>query len=173
MARFLHQFDTFTIRRNRNFLLALSWALGLGFGALTFRYGQDRIVSLMPSVLLSRLSIVGLAASALLPFLLSVIAVYYAVPLTLTIICFAKAFLYAYISCGICQAFGDSGWLVRWLLLFVDNLTIPVLYLYWLRHISGCRRFRPEVTVLYLAVLIVMILTGHACIPPLVMAISF
>lgn len=173
MARFLHQFDTYTFRRNWVVLLALSWILGLGFGGLTFRYGMDHLVSLMPSVLSSRLSIVGLASSALLPFLFSVFAVYFSHPWVLTIICFTKAFLYAYVSCGVYQAFGDYGWLVHWLLLFADTLCIPVLFLYWLRHLSGYRRFRFWTTAAYLTALAGIILTGYYLVSPLIGALIF
>lgn len=173
MARFLHQYDTFTFRRIRHILLALSWALGLGFGALTFRYGKDHLVSLMPSVLSGRLSIVGLASSGILPFLLSVFAVYYSVPWILIIVCFVKAFLYAYISCGVYSVFPSGTWLIHWLLLFVDTLSIPVLYLYWHRYISGCRGFRIGTTLGYLAVLLGIIALGYLILIPLTAAISF
>lgn len=173
MARFLHRFDTFTFRRSRHVLLALSWVFGLGFGALTFRYGKDQLLSLMPPVLSSRWSIVGLAASSFLPFLFSVFAVYISFPLLLTLICFSRAFLYAYIACGIQCCFGDAGWLVRWLLLFSDTLSIPVLYLYWQRHISGCRSFRMASAVGYLTILGLISALGYFLTAPLTAALSF
>ncbi len=173
MARFLHHFDTSTFRLNRNVLLALSWIFGLGFGALVFRYGKDHIVSLMPSVLSSRLSIVGLASCSVLPFLFSVLAVYFSVPPLLMPICFFKAFLYAYVSCGVYGAFYHAGWLLHLLLLFVDTLSIPVLYLYWQRHISGCRAFRFGTAGLYLAILLGIISLGHYFITPLIGTLSF
>lgn len=173
MARFLHQFDTFTIRKNHTFYLALSWAFGLGFGALTFRYGKDHLISLMPSVLSSRLSIVGLASAAILPFLFSVFAVYASIPWLMTIFCFAKAFLYTYISCGIYALFGSARWLLQGLLLCVDTMSIPVLYLYWLRHITGCRPFRFSAAAGYLAVLIGIVILGYYWISPLTAVILF
>ena len=172
MARFLHSFNTSAFH-GRNILLAVSWTLGLGFGALAFRYGVDHIVSLMPSLLSSRLSIVGLAASALLPFLFSVFAVYFSVPLLLIVICFAKAFLFAYISCGIHGYFVHAGWLVHWLVLFVDAFSIPVLYLYWQQHISGVRCFRFRTAGIYLASLLLIITLGQQFLAPVTGALSF
>ena len=136
----------------------MSWILGLGFGGLAFGYGKDHLVSLMPLVLSSQLSIVGLCACALLPYLFSVFAVYLSLPWMLIPICFAKACSFAYISCGVYQVFGSGSWLVHWLLLFVDTMSIPVLYLYWLRHISGFRSFRFGVATVYLAALICIII---------------
>ena len=173
MAWFLHPFDTFTLRRKRHILLALSWMLGLGLGALVFRYEKQHITALMPSVLCSQSSIIGLAASALLPFLLSAVAVYLSFPLFLIPICFSKAFLYAYISCGIYHFFCSAGWLIHGLLLFVDTLSIPVLYLYWLRHISGFRYFHPASTGIYFAALVLIITLGYHWIMPLTVALSF
>lgn len=172
MARFMHSFNTSTFRR-RNILLAMSWTFGLGSGALAFRYGGDHIVSLMPSLLSSRLSIVGLAASALLPFLFSVFAVYFSAPLLLIVVCFAKAFLFAYISCGIHGCFVEAGWLVHWLALFVDAFSIPVLYLYWQQHISGVRCFRIRTAGVYLALLLLIITLGHRFLGPVTGALSF
>lgn len=173
MARFFHQCDTFTRRRFHYAALAFSWVIGLGFGALTFGYGKDSLVSLMPSALSSRLSIVGLLSSTLLPFLFSVFAVYISVPQVLIVICLAKAFLYAYISCGVYQAFGSAGWLAHWILMFTDTLSIPVLYLFWLRHVSGCRRFRAGGTGLYLVLLLLIAITGHFFLAPLFGVLSF
>ena len=173
MARFLHSFIAFILRRKRHILLALSWSLGLGAGALTFRYGRNHLASLMPSVFSSRSSIVGYASSALLPFLFSVTAVYFSIPLLLAVVCFIKAFLYAYVSCGVYHCFGNEAWLIHWLLLFADTLSVPLLYLYWQRHISGFRVFHPVSTGVYLTLLLLIIALGYLGITPLMGAISF
>lgn len=34
------------------------------------------------------------------------------------------------------SAYGSAGWLVRWLLMFSDILTLPLLCLFWLRAFS-------------------------------------
>ena len=170
MVRFLH---SFTFLRKQHPLLMISWILGLGFGGLAFGYGKDHIVSLMPLAPNSQLSIVGLCSSAFLPYLFSVFAVYVSVPWMLIPICFGKAFLYTYVSCGVWAAFGQAGWLIHWLMLFVDTMSLPVLLLYWLRHISGTHGFRSGATAMYFTVLATIIILGYGVLAPLLGAISF
>lgn len=130
-------------RRERNcsqFILAFSWLSGLLCGAFALLSADNRIISLMRSVALAPVSIVGLLCAILFPFLFSASAVYFSKPGWLFPISFGKAFLFAYVSTGIVQAFGSAGWLIRFLLLFGNCASIPVLYWFWLRHLPGCRR---------------------------------
>ena len=141
MARFLHSFDSLTIRKADHILLAFSWLLGLGAGGLVFRDTGDSIASLMRLAAVSQMSIVGLFFNILLPFLLSAFAVYIGLPKLLLIVCFGKAFTYAFVACGIFACYDGSGWLIRWLLLFSDSCSLVLLYGYAMRHISGAGRF--------------------------------
>ena len=47
----------------------------------------------------------------------------------------------SYVSLGVMQCSGSAGWLVRWLLVFSASLASPLMYLYWLRHLTGGRWF--------------------------------
>lgn len=49
---------------------------------------------------------------------------------------FAKAFAVSYVGIGICFAWGEAGWLVRWLLMFSSIHDAPLLYGFWLRHVG-------------------------------------
>ena len=141
MARFLHLIDSLTIRKADHILLAFSWLLGLGAGGFVSRNAGDHIVSLMRLAPMCQMSIVGLFFNILLPFLLSAFAVYVGLPKLMLIICFGKAFTYAFVVCGIFACYDGSGWLIRWLLLFSDSCSLVLLYGYALRHISGACRF--------------------------------
>ena len=46
-----------------------------------------------------------------------------------------------FVSLGVMRCGGSAGWLVRWLLVFSASLASPLMYLYWLRHLTGRRRF--------------------------------
>ncbi len=167
MARFLHSIDSFTFRKYNPFFLALSWILGLGYGVFVFRNTGSDLVSLMPLAVMRQPSIFGLLLSSVLPFLFSAFAVYICVPGLLLVISFVKAFLLAYVSCGIFSAFGSCGWLIRWLLLFTDLIGTVFLYLYWLRHISGVRVFSFRRFAGYLSVLFLTLWVDISCISPL------
>lgn len=128
-------------RKGSTLFLAFFWFLGLAFGILFFLLSGDSFVSLMRGTLTSSVSIIRVLCVSLLPFLLSAFAVFISEPRLLLLICFGKAFLFSFVSFGVIQAFGSAGWLVRWLLLFSDCASVPVLYWFWLRNISGNSRF--------------------------------
>lgn len=141
MARFLHSIHSFAVRRKQRVFLAFSWFLGLGAGGVIFRLSGEHISSLMPLAAASQLSIVSLFLWISLPFLLTAYAVYVSKPCILPVICFFRAFLYGYMLCGVFYAFGDSGWLIRWLLLFTDTCSCTLLYGFAAWHVSGLRGF--------------------------------
>ena len=143
MARFFHFFSSFTFRRNPGWFLALAWVMGLGFGGLIFCYTGEHISSLMPLAADSQLSIFGLFLSTSLPFLLCAAAVLLSMPRLLPVIGFFRAFSYAYVLCAVFAAFGNSGWLVRFLLLFTPTAGCLLLYGYLGRYASGFRHFSP------------------------------
>ena len=137
MARFLHSFDTFTLRKFPKMFLALSWLLGLGLGGLAFRYAGEPMLSLMPLAVNSQLSIVSLFLSTSLPFLLCAFSAHFIHPRLVMLVCFVKATLYGFAICGVDAAFGDSGWLIRLLLLFTASLACVLLYSYANRLVSA------------------------------------
>lgn len=117
--------------------LGVSWLSGMVLGTLTANATKDDLIPMIQSSICSPVSIIGLLAAALLPFLLSAFAVLMSEPWLLLIISTFKAFSFSFCACGVSLAFGQSGWLVRFLFLFSDLCLVPLLYFYWLRHISG------------------------------------
>lgn len=164
MARVLHSFHSFCIRKWDKFLLALFWALGLSLGGFGFRYCGSTLFSQMPLAVICQPSIFGLLISSILPFLFSAFAVYIHAPWLIFGICFMKAFSLAYISSGIFAAFTTAGWLVRWLFLFTDLISTAALYHYCHRHISGVRKFSPICLAVYAAVLFLTIEVDYSFI---------
>lgn len=126
-------------RKGCRFFLACFWLSGALCGILASLSAGRTLVSLMRGTLFVPVSIVGMLCATALPFLLSAFAVFLSRPVLLLTICFGKAFLFAFVSMGIFQAFGSAGWLLRWFLLFSDYASVPLLYWFWLRHISGER----------------------------------
>lgn len=139
MARFFCSGLPHWWRKGCRFFLAFSWLAGLACGILVYLSAGNFLLSLMRSTLYVPVSIVGLLCVTTFPFLLSAFAVFLSKPVLLLPICFGKAFLFAFASIGILQAFGSAGWLLRWLLLFSDCASIPLLYWFWLRYLPGYR----------------------------------
>lgn len=141
MARLLHRNFPHLFRKWNSVLLALYWCAGLIFGGIGFRCTGNSFLSLMRMVPGGPVSIVSLLTSLLLPFLFSAFAVSCSMPRLLYGVCFFRAFLFSFVSCGTAAAFGSAGWLVWLIFMLPDVVCAAVLYLYCLRHISGHRRF--------------------------------
>ena len=124
-------------------LLALSWLIGMLLGIPAALAASDFLVPMMRESIGCSVSIPGLLAATLLPFLFSAYAVSLSEPWLLLIISTLKAFSYSFCACGVSLAFGQSSWLVRFLFLFSDHCLIPLLYLYWLRHIRAKAKTSP------------------------------
>ena len=50
----------------------------------------------------------------------------------LAAVVFLKAFLFAYTGAAILILYPVSGWLLRWLLMFSDMVTMPILWFLWI-----------------------------------------
>ncbi len=131
--RFLGWFRRDTVR------LWLVWFLGLTMGTICARYADPTYYAMMRLAASGRMSIVGLAASVLLPFLISAYAVLIDKPGLLLGVCTCKAFSFGYSGTLARGAFGTAGWLIQPLLQFTQICMIPVLCCFCLRHISGRR----------------------------------
>lgn len=155
MARFLHH-DFSCLRRKAPVLFLASFYLaGLISGILLFRQAEPS-ASLMRGAFPCAVSIVHLLSVSVLPFLFSAAAVYFSKPHLLYGIAFGKALTFSFVFAWATQAFAEAGWLARALLMFTDLGTMPLLLLYWLRHIPGARRFSgAEFGLLLVAVLFI------------------
>lgn len=142
---FCQDFSSFHCKLKPNFL-AYAWISGLLLGAVFSVSADDLLTSTMRAAVSGSMSISGLIAVILLPLLLSAYAVYYSQPILLVSVVFLKAFLFGYTGAGILFLYPASGWLIQWLLMFSDMMTLPILWLVWLsgsltsppRRIVGC-----------------------------------
>lgn len=134
-------FSAFFQRKGYRFLLAFCWIGGLICGMGLCRAAGPTFSSWMRRACDCPVSIGRLSAITLLPFLLSAAAVYASRPGLLYGITFCKGCALSFAATAVHIGWGNAGWLARWLLCFGSLLTAPLLYGYWLRHISGRRPF--------------------------------
>ena len=134
-ARFFSNITSW-LRKYNPVFLALSWCIGLICGIQAARTASDTLIPLIREAVGRPVSIPGLLSVNVLPFLLSAYAVSSSEPWLLLIISSAKAFIFSFCAYGVRLAFGQSSWLVRFLFLFSDSCLIPILLLFWLRHIG-------------------------------------
>jgi len=140
-------------RKGAALILASSFLLGHLLGVCFSCIASDPFFSAMRAAVSSRVSITGLLAAMVLPFLFSAFAVYIKQPMLLIPIAFVEAFLFSCLGYGIYAACGSAGWLVVILVMFGQFGALPLLYWYWHFHISG-RVFDPSRFCLVLAVLL-------------------
>ena len=141
MAQHFHRNKPAWWRKYSFLFLAFCWIAGLLSGASVYLAAEDSLNSLMRSAVMRPVSIVSLLCVTMFPFLISAFAVYISEPWLLLIVSFGDAFVLSFVSLGVVQCSGSAGWLVRWLLVFSASLASPLKYLYWLRHLTGHRRF--------------------------------
>ena len=120
--------------------LAFVWLAGLLLGSALAMSPGSTSDSLMRSVFSSTVSISGLLATLYLPLLFSAFAVYISQIWLLIPICFFKALFFSYIAAKFSLLLLSGSWLFRFLFLFSDCLTVPVLYLIWYRAFHRDRR---------------------------------
>lgn len=166
MARFLHHDFPAWWRRGAAALLALSFVLGLVLGALLFLSAENDSTSLMRMAKNGPVSIVGLLSVSFLPFLISAFAVYVSQPWLLPVIALCKGASFSLVSLGVTAAYGSAGWLMRLLLMFSDLCALPLLLFFWLRYISGERRFTAWSACRYLAALLTVGSIDYCLISP-------
>lgn len=153
-------------RKKGRLLLASFWCAGLFFGIYGYLTAGTPFLSWMRGVVPGSVSIVGLLGITVFPFLISALAVFFSTPWLLLLVCFCKAFLFSFVSLGIWQAFGSAGWLARLLWMFSDCIGIPLLYGFWLRHLSGDRAVGGLETGCYLAAFVLLGSVDYRIISP-------
>ncbi len=117
--------------------LWLAFCAGLLLGFLCAVRDGPSYFSVMRLAASCRMSIVGLCASLLLPFLLAVYAASNRQIGLICLICGCKAFGFAYIGHMARGAFGSAGWLIQPVLQFHQICFLPVLCGFCLRYAPG------------------------------------
>lgn len=137
MDRFLHPHFLTISRKPSIPVLAFVWILGLLSGCLLSARAGTSFFLTMRTADFRGVSIIGLLSVFVLPLLFSALAVFIDQIWLLVPIAFAKAFCFSFLAFGITAAFDGAGWLIRWLLMFSDCCSLPLLWWYWLRSVSG------------------------------------
>lgn len=123
-------------RRTSARFLAFSFLTGFLFGIYAGVFQDASLFPMMCGIINDSVSIVCLIGILLIPFVISASA-FWIDPAFLFPICFLRAFLYAFIHLTLLRHYSDCGFVIRWLILTSDCLSLPLLYLFWYRRISG------------------------------------
>lgn len=127
--------------------LLLIWIAGSASGILFALMIHADVRPMLYDAISQPLSLIDILVVDLLPFLICTLAVSCSEIWVLPVVSFLKASAFSFTACAISMAFGESGWLIRFLLLFSNTLLLPVFCLYCQRYIRGnkasafCERF--------------------------------
>ena len=147
--------ETFRLTRAHK-LVFLSFLAGMGilfYGIIKYQWYMTEIAAVFLGVTLAAAYFGKLqlneATDAMIAGAQSMVGVCILMALARSIVIVATdghildgdAFVLSFVSLGVMRCGGSAGWLVRWLLVFSASLASPLMYLYWLRHLTGRRRF--------------------------------
>ncbi len=131
MTDFAYNRISGVLLRKYRLLLCACWLLGLCAGGFLGLLFEPFSFSMMRSAAVQSVSIVGLFLSALFPLVFTYFSVYLHKPIIIFLVCLFKAVAFGFSGTVIAKYFGDSGWLMQFLLLFSDSCVLPVLFLVW------------------------------------------
>ncbi len=151
-------------RKSIPIILAYVWVSGLWFGIFTSVNAVD--FSLRHIALPEAVSLVGLLYVNILPVLLTVYASLFR-PHWVFLICFSRAFLFSFVSMSIFRTYGEGGWLLRYLFLFSDLVTMPIFYWIWLKGCTGSVFLSKYLTAFFFFCLLISV-SEHCIIAPLI-----
>lgn len=130
----------FAENRKFNFcavILAFYWFLGACFGIYLASASSEYNLSLMPILLTSNVSILGMLVVFTFPFVIAAVLAYFSLRHFLYFLGFCKAFCFSFASSCIFCFFGSAGWLMHALIMFSDTLLSVLLFWFLLRYIAG------------------------------------
>ena len=172
MVRFFHNIFLHQQRRVTAIILAFAFYAGILAGAFFALLTDTSYFLMMRTAANYRVSIAVLLPSAVLPLLFSAFAVYISQSWLLIPIAFLKAFLFGFLSFGLITLNSDSGWLLRFMVMFTDCLATPVLFWFWIRCCDAKQFFTATLCAAFLLITGISLLDYQYISPFLVNLLS-
>lgn len=146
--------------------LSCVWLAGLLLGLAASIYFSNAFGSWLPVLYQIYRSAPLKLLLTFLPFLLSAFAVCLSRPGWLFLICGIKAVCFVVCSFVLCLCYGQAGWLARWLFMFSDACTLPLLFLYWMQNLAGNCVFSWQRHVIFLFTIMLFTIIDHRIVTP-------
>ena len=147
-------------------LLIFVWIIGQCVGCFTAMQVPDSYSLLMRLPGFTQVSIVWLAFSAVVPFLLSYIAMRFNLRILLVPILFLKSYAFTYCLCCVSIAFDDACWLFCWLILFTD-CCCSILYLFFvLRYFNRTAKSQKRMLFVSIAIINMIVCIDYFVVLP-------
>ena len=129
-----HYFQKFC----RKFILCA--VLSSGIGIVIAEFAGDSYFLMMRMALKYPVSIVGSAVVIIIPYIVSFLLIIHSKPWLVYFICGIRIFLFSAAGFALERSFGQSAWLVRFLIQFLDIFLLPMLIWFSYLHLAGKSR---------------------------------
>lgn len=149
------------------FILACALFVGLLLGSAVYLSAEPEVFSWMRGAADCSVSIVSLLRVAVFPLLVAALAVAIGQNRFLALLVPCKAFAFSVSSLGLMSAWGQAGWMMRFLLMFSDICSLWLLVLFALRYGSGQRRLTALAFLGFLAGACLIVAVDVRCILPI------
>jgi hypothetical protein len=117
-------------------LLIYIWLAGLFVGLVFPLICRDSLFWVFRLTYPISSAVLRRASLSVLPFFLSALAVFTSRSKWILYLCGLKATWFAINCYLLCVCYGQAGWLARWLFMFFDTCTLPILFFYWFRLLT-------------------------------------
>jgi len=161
-----HKSNLDNLHRSLASVLIHIWLAGLLFGTVLSIFSRDYLSTMLSVIYPLFFSVPQRFLLTLLPFLLSAVAVSFSHPRWLFYLCGIKAVWFATGCYLMCLSYGSAGWLARWLFMFCDVSSLPLLFFYWLRLLCVPRKKRIYEQILFFAPLVTLIIIDYRIVTP-------
>lgn len=119
------------------FILLVVWLLSYILGLFLYQFLQPFSSSVMRSVFLQPVSIVGLLLIYFLPLLLSYLSAFFDRQIIIYVVCFFTSVSFGFTFCCITEHFQSASWLFRLLFMFSEHCFILILGMLWIRSLKA------------------------------------
>lgn len=157
------------IRKRSTLILSFCWFLGLCCGVFSARAASSVVRPMIADAVAQIPYLWGIVTADMFPFLLSAFGVSFSGSYLFPI-SFFKAFSFGFCAAGAGLIYGNGGWLIRILFLFSDIVLIPILFVYWIRCLSGHDRARRDL-IICLVISLIVGMTDRFLISPFLVSL--
>ena len=135
MHKFLHLQFANQLRKYAVFTLACSWIIGLFLG---ISVAKSVAIEHPPlTAAFQNHSFISGLIVILFPYIVTISLMYIGLPQLIPAIALLKSFSFAYVSWILMKDFGSAGWLIQFLMMFSDCVSLPLLWWLWCRFLKS------------------------------------
>ena len=170
MDRFVHLRFANYLRKYAVLILACSWSVGLILGIQVAKGVPGDFLSWNCTV--QNVSLPGALIVALFPIVVSVLLMYMGQFWLIPVVAFLKSFSFAYVSWILMREFGSACWLIQFLVMFSDCISLPLLWWFWCHMMKSAQNAPISLSVPMGLMLIAIVVLNHRFILPILSSLQ-